>query len=209
MKFYNISMEISGKTAMFTNAATGSTPVSYPAPTYSASKQILESVLWWESTEILPIRVEICQPIRYYSYITNYGGPLRKADSIKSGNSFQLVATVLIDVCYRIHARIRHNPNGSRKATPSGQNLNSPHAYQEQFNKMIQRGQSYRIPCLGWSEFTPDYFGPFRPETEVQTDINESLPSMLKTPFPDGTRSDCKPRYYVNVAIRRGVLVYV
>ena len=43
---YSIEMEIAGDTAMWTRPDTGDSPVSYPAPTYSAVKAIFESVLW-------------------------------------------------------------------------------------------------------------------------------------------------------------------
>ena len=39
-------MEIAGNTAIWTRPDSGDSPVSYPAPTYSAVKGIFESVLW-------------------------------------------------------------------------------------------------------------------------------------------------------------------
>jgi len=49
MKPYPIQLEISGATAMWTRPDTGSSPVSYVAPTFSAVKGIFESVLRWKS----------------------------------------------------------------------------------------------------------------------------------------------------------------
>jgi CRISPR-associated protein Cas5d len=92
---YQIQMEIAGNTAMWTRPDTGDCPVSYPAPTYSAVKAIFESVLWGPAVSIIPQKVEICRPIQFHSYYTNYGGPLRKGKSVKSGNPYQLLATVL------------------------------------------------------------------------------------------------------------------
>jgi CRISPR-associated protein Cas5d len=48
MKPYSIQLEISGPTAMWTRPDTGSSPVSYVAPTFSAVKGIFESVLRWK-----------------------------------------------------------------------------------------------------------------------------------------------------------------
>ena len=73
---YPIEMEISGNTAMWTRPDTGDCPVSYPAPTYSAVKAIFESVLWGPDIEIIPTKVELCKPVQYHFYCTNYGGPL-------------------------------------------------------------------------------------------------------------------------------------
>lgn len=99
---YSIQMEIAGPTAIWTRPDTGDSPVSYPAPTFSAVKGIFESILWGPAVEIVPTKVEICKPIQYHSYATNYGGPLRDPKNIREGNNYQLFATVLIDVCIRI-----------------------------------------------------------------------------------------------------------
>ena len=42
---YPVQMEIAGATAMWTRPDTGDSPVSYPAPTYSAVKGLFESIL--------------------------------------------------------------------------------------------------------------------------------------------------------------------
>jgi CRISPR-associated Cas5-like protein len=49
MKPYALQLEISGPTAMWTRPDTGSSPVSYVAPTFSAVKGNFESVLRWKS----------------------------------------------------------------------------------------------------------------------------------------------------------------
>src|SRR2546422_4265461 len=87
-----ISLEVKGPAAMFTRPDTGATPISYPVPTYSAAKGMFESVVWRKSVYIRPTCVEICKPIRYERYITNYGGPLRKPVQIKDNNNYQLIA---------------------------------------------------------------------------------------------------------------------
>ena len=103
---YEIKMEISGRTAMWTQPDTGDCPVSYPAPTYSAAKGIFESILWGPAVQIVPTKVEICAPVQHHNYQTNYGGPLRKPRIIAEGGGFQLLATVVIDVCYRLYAEV-------------------------------------------------------------------------------------------------------
>ena len=90
-KNYPIQLEIAGPSAIFVRPDSGDAPVSYPAPTASAVKGIFESILRWESVEIVLQKVEICTPVLYHNYTTNYGGPL-------------LLATVLINVCYRLYA---------------------------------------------------------------------------------------------------------
>ena len=92
---YQIFMEVSGKTAMWTRPDTGATPVSYPVPPWSAAKGIFESVVRLKNTIIIPTAVEICTPIVYHDYTTNYGGPLRKPEHITKNVAFQHKATVL------------------------------------------------------------------------------------------------------------------
>ncbi len=210
---YPIQMEIAGATALFSRPDSGDSPVSYPAPTYSAVKAMFESVLWGEAVEIVPKKVEICAPIQYHNYVTNYGGPLRKPDNINKGTNYQFYVTVLVDVCYRLYAVAR--PNFKKEKLPSkakawdGKTTAPGHAYQAIFNRRLQRGQSYASLCLGWKEFTPSYFGPFRDGTKVCADISDVIiPSMLRNMFPGGYKSDYKAVFDTDITIHNGVLIY-
>jgi CRISPR-associated protein Cas5d len=213
MKNYPVSLEISGPTAMWTRPDSGDCPVSYPAPTYSAVKGIFEAILFNQAIEVVPSKVEICAPIMYYTYNTNYGGPLRKSDQMNKGASYQLLASVLANPCYRLYAEVKLNTrtNGriSGKTEAWLKCTTSPaHAHQEIFNRRLNRGQSHYIPCLGWKEFTPEYVGTFRQGIHVCTDINMTLPSMLRQVFPDGLNSGVRYVYDRDVQIRRGILEY-
>lgn len=213
MRNYEVRLEISGPTAMWTRPDSGDCPVSYPVPTYSAVKGIFEAILFIQAVEVVPRAVEICAPIVYHTYNTNYGGPLRKPDQTNKGASYQLLASVLANPCYRLYADIlpndKTNSGISRKTEDWLKRTTSPaHAYQEIFNRRLKRGQSHYIPCLGWKEFTPDYVGPFRPETLVCSDINMTLPSMLRQIFPDGLNSGVRFVYDQNVRISNGVLEF-
>jgi len=213
-KSYEVVMEISGSTAMWTRPDTGDCPVSYPAPTYSAVKGMYESILWGPAVNIVPRKVEICAPVRFHNYHTNYGGPLRKSRVIAEGGGFQLLATVLVDVCYRLYAEIlpmgqtanARLPNSAvqwdRKTTSPG------HAYRAIFNRRLERGQCFTIPFLGWKEFGPNYFGPFRETTKVHTDTGMVIPSMLREVFSDGYASKCEFTYDQDIRIIGGVLEF-
>lgn len=214
LKPYNIQMEISGSTAMWTRPDTGDCPVSYPAPTYSAVKGIFESILWGPAVQVIPTKVEICSPVQYHNYQTNYGGPLRKSGVVATGGGFQLLATVLIDVCYRFYAEVvpirgnrkEHIPESAKmwdkKTTSPG------HAHQEIFNRRLGRGQCFSMPCLGWKEFGPDYFGPFRERTKVQSDYSTAIPSMLREVFSQGYKSNVSFSFDQNVMITNGELTF-
>lgn len=210
---YPITMEIAGNTALWTRPDTGDSPVSYPAPTYSAVKALFESVLWGPAVEIVPNKVEICSPIRYHNYVTNYGGPLRNPKNIKKGDNYRLFATVLVDVCYHLYALVRpikHKNKIPEKSLNWDRNTTSPgHAYQEIFNRRLERGQSYANLCLGWKEFTPSYFGPFRKETRVLEDLPDiNIPSMLRQSFSKGYKSTFHASFDTDLLIHKGVLIY-
>jgi len=210
---YPIEMEISGATAMWTRPDSGDCPVSYPAPTYSAVKAIFESVLWGPAIEVTPVRVELCNPIQYHSYTTNYGGPLRDSKAIKKGSGYQLMATTLVDVCYKLYANVAPNRgkvNLPERALKWDAGTTSPgHAYKEIFNRRLRNGQCYSTPSLGWREFTASYFGPLREETKVLTSMPDVLiSSMQREVFGKGYNSLVSYVYDQEILITAGRLEY-
>jgi len=198
---YLVSFEIAGPAAMFTRPDTGAAQVSYPAPTFSACKGMFEAVARLKYAWIRPTRVEICQPIRYSKYLTNYGGPLRKNVQKAKGSPYQLSAMILVDVCYRIYGQAEFSPNAS-----SGRNHR--HALQEIFNRRLARGQFFYAPCLGWKEFVPTYVGRFRKETMKDSTINLRIPSMLHMVFDGPVSGKWQPLFRQNRRIKEGELCY-
>jgi CRISPR-associated protein Cas5d len=183
---YDVSIEVAGPLAMFARPDTGGTPTSYPVPTWSAAKGLFESIAFFAdgSAWICPTKVEICRQVgepggrlRFQRYTTNYGGPLRKTDLFRKGtapggSSMQLFATVLSDVCYRLHG-IVVGPRSCNR-------MNVRHHLKDLFDRRVRQGRCFRTPCLGWSEFTCSYWGPFRTGvTEVDSAMSLKVPSML------------------------------
>lgn len=214
MKAYELQLEIAGNTAMWTRPDTGDCPVSYPAPTYSAVKAVFESILWGPAIQINPTKVEICAPVQYHNYQTNYGGPLRKSGVVTSGGGFQLLATVLIDVCYRLYAEVVPKARKIQHKLPAkaqewDSKTTSPgHAYQSIFNRRLKKGQCFMVPFLGWKEFGASYFGPFRESTVVQRDISTVIPSMLKEVFSKGYATKPAFTFDQNISVQNGVLLF-
>ncbi len=213
MESYHVSCQITGHYACWTRPDTGDCPVSYPAPTFSAVKGIFSSVLWGPAIEIIPTTVEICAPLRYENYITNYGGPLRKSELVSNGSSYQMMSTVLVDVCYKLYACVKPM-RGRRDLMPErakqwDSRTTSPgHAYKSIFERRIARGQLQSIPFLGLKEFVPSYFGACIKETEVCSEIHQVIPSMLYDVFSDGYNSSPNFSYLQNVEIKNGVLTF-
>lgn len=197
---YDVTFEIAGPTAMFTRPDTGAAPISYPVPTYSALKGIFEAVARKRGAYLRPRRVEICKPVVFGRYVTNYGGPLRKPKQFADRTSYQLPATVLVDVCYRVF--------GTAEALEPSESVNAVHALQEIFTRRLQIGQSFYTPCLGWKEFLPTYFGPLRSDTAPDPDVNLHLPSLLHSVFDQPCSGTVAPVFLRDVEVRAGVLAY-
>jgi len=201
---YNICMEVSGRTAMWARPDTGATPVSYPVPPWSAAKGIFESVVRLKNTIVIPTAVEVCKPIVYHDYTTNYGGPNRKLEQISKRDSFQHKATVLVDVCYRLYARIedfKYVPKTLAEAALLAR-VDSRHYCHEAFYRRLKTGRFHDTPCLGWREFVPNYIGPFRSTTRVEVAYKEELASFLYCVFNPETGAR-NPKYVQNPIGRR------
>lgn len=196
-KTYMVAFEIAGPAAMFSRPDTGSAPVSYPAPTYSALIGMFEAVARIKSAYIKPTHVEICAPIEYHRYFNNYGGPLRETGK----SNFQLAATILTNVCYKVFGEVTEIDQAPYRN-------NHLHALQEMFIRRLKQGSFYFTPCLGWKEFTPTYFGVLRKDTRPDRSINLTIPSMLFSMYDSPTCGKVKPRYKQNVKVVEGVLRY-
>ena len=196
---------------MFARPDTGASPVSAVTPPWSVCKAWCESVAAFFGQDrpaafFSPTSVELWQPIRYEKYKVNYRGPLRKAEAVRLGTSYQLAATVLVDVCYRVHAECV--PLGTHETK-----VNAAHALQDIFNRRLKRGQSKYAPSLGWQEFVPSYFGPLRttgllPDApRLQTEIELLLPAFLLSVWDAPIRGQYQP-IFRELPIRGGVLEF-
>jgi len=179
-KDYEVQFEIAGPAAMFTRPDTGAAPVSYPVPTYSAARGMFDSIARLKSAYIRPTMVDICSPIRFQRYTTNYGGPLRKGNQIAGGSPYQLIATILIDVCFRVYGVVEELYRPSE----------------------VQKNHLHHL-----QEFTPSYFGSFREGTRVEESIHDTIPSMLFSVF--SCDEEYRPVFKQNVQIVCGRLEYV
>jgi CRISPR-associated protein Cas5d len=87
---------------------------------------------------------------------------------------------------------------------------------QELFERRLKQGRCHRTPCLGWSEFTASYWGPFRDGlegrplvTEVDEFIEMEIPSLLQRVFSKPTHGVFQPVFKQNAKIIKGGLSYV
>jgi CRISPR-associated protein Cas5d len=113
----------------------------------------------------------------------------------------QLFATVLSDVCYRLHATILGPRSPGR--------INARHYLRDLFNRRLEQGRCFRTPCLGWSEFTCSYWGPFREGiTVVDEALDLEVPAMLLGVWGSPTKGQYAPTFRQDVRVVRGLLQY-
>jgi CRISPR-associated protein Cas5d len=117
------------------------------------------------------------------------------------GASYQLFATVLVDVCYKVYGVVT-------ECNPAPHRNNHLHALRELFERRLKQGRLYNTPCLGWSEFTPHYFGPLRSSTHVREDVDLIIPSMLFRVFDSDANGKYAPQFRQDLRIEKGVLRY-
>jgi len=201
MRTYEVALEIAGPVALFNRPDAGSTPISYPVPTWSACKAFFESVARIKGAYVNPTKVAICAPIRFEHYVTNYGGPLRKSTQIKNDDNYQLKAIVLVDVCYKVWGTVH-------QFEPHPDRINAAHALQETTIRRLKRGETIHTPCLGWKEFAPSYFGPLRDETSADDSINLVIPSLLHSVFDKPKMGQRAPYFLQNMEVCKGILYY-
>jgi CRISPR-associated protein Cas5d len=214
---YTVCLEVAAPLAMFSRPDTGSTPTSYPVPTWSAAKGILEAIAYLnDGAWFCPTHVEVCRRantsggrVHFQQYATNYGGPERKNSlfnkgTAAGGSSMQVFATVLADVCYRLHAAVA-GPHGDHGRNPR-------HHLKDLFDRRLKQGRCHRTPCLGLSEFTCMYWGPPRAGvTEVDDrlgtpDAPIEIPSMLLGVWNAPQSGQYAPVFRQDVKVQQGVL---
>ena len=130
--------------------------VSYPVPTPSAVRGMLEAIFWkpefsWRVREIAVLR-----PIRYISLVRNEvglraGGGQTPTDSISIQEARQQRHTLaLVDVAYLLRADIVLRPHADADVAK----------YREQFRRHVEKGRCFQRPYLGCREFAADFAPP-------------------------------------------------
>ena len=77
--------------------------------------------------------------------------------------------------------------------------------FKQRFDDRLAAGQTFYMPCLGWKEFVPSYFGPLRAGTEPDKNVNLVITSLLHEMWE---HKQLKPTFRQNVKIISGVMLY-
>ena len=81
-----------------------------------------------------------------------------------------------------------------------GAGVNAAHALQAMFIRRLLQGRSKYVPCLGWKEFLPSYFGMPRDHSaadpgapHLQRDLDLLLPAFLLSVWDAPTNGRYEP----------------
>jgi CRISPR-associated protein Cas5d len=181
-----IRIYIAGEFACFTRPEAKVERVSYPLPTPSAARNILDAICWRPEMRWLITSISLIKPVRYVSIRRNelqskvvpsiikkwmsgpeYYEPL-VAGAAQNTDSTLRNTLALANVGFVIEARpLVFNTNGD----------NTPQKYAAMLMRRAEKGQCYSRPYLGCREFPAD-FRPGCPE-DTPMDVTEELGRML------------------------------
>lgn len=163
-------IEVTGDYACFTQPAFKAERFSYPVPTPSAMRNILQSIFWVKgATEWEITKIEVLKPIQFEVIKMNEVGGIRNLSGSKltkrelqapagkvitkkvklpapiyiDNNRLQRVSSVLKDVAYRIYAKLVFIP--IRERSPRDQEITKA--------KLAQKGTKDENPGKYYAEF--------------------------------------------------------
>ena len=212
---YEVAIEYSGPYALFADPMSGSNKVSYPAPTKTAVRGIIGSVLYMTSVKIEPYKTEIMNNIEMEDLQFNSRTWLRRDRNIKNDNASQMTFTLLKNVRYRSYAWVSNRDpevfydHLSDKAKSYEKNkTNHAHSYKAQFDRRAKNGKYFRLPHLGLKKFAVDNFGPIKDPLEKPIGLTINIGPMLTEMFDNDLDGNVKPDFSNNTRIKDGVIYY-
>lgn len=202
-----LEVKVWGEYACFTRPEMKVERVSYPVPTASAARGILEAIFWkpeftWDVREVW-----VLKPIRYASFMRNEVKNKASLRTVrrwaKNGGGYEAAedrtqrhSLVLRDVAYLIRAEVRVRPGCDAH----------PAKFRDQFRRRVQRSQCYARPYLGCREFAAAFGPPQGGEEPIPE--NMELGRMLwDLDYADEGDGRGTPRFF-EARLKDGVIRY-
>ncbi len=184
MNTERIHLRVWGDLACFTRPEMKVERMSYPAPTPSAVRGILEAILYRPQFRWHVHRIAVRQPIKFLSFRRNelksVGNSRKPKPILAEDDRTQRNTLALRDVDYVIEASItltrlanqlRKKPFGPDE--PQGDD--SLRKYYGMFRRRAQKGQCFAQPCFGCREFPANF------ELAQPSDMASKLGANLDT----------------------------
>lgn len=174
-----VEVKVWGDFACFTRPEMKVERVSYPVPTASAARGILEAIFWKPEFTWRVEEVWVLNPIRYFSILRNEVNSKISERSAaawaKTGVGGYDAETdhtprhtlALRDVAYIIRAQVQSRPDVA----------DDPAKYRDQFRRRVRAGRCFSTPYLGCREFSAFFAEP--DGTERPIPLSDDLGLML------------------------------
>jgi CRISPR-associated protein Cas5d len=173
-----LEVRVWGDFACFTRPEMKVERVSYPVPTPSAARGILEAIFWKPQFKWRVEEIWVLNPIRYFSILRNEVNSKASRRSAarweKHGGHYiadedrtPRHTLALRDVDYVIRAHVDLQP-GVR---------DHPAKYRDQFRRRVSKGRCFSRPYLGCREFAAQFAEPNGDERPI--DWSEGIGRML------------------------------
>ncbi len=199
-----VEVRVWGDYACFTRPEMKVERVTYPVPTPSAARGVLEAIFWKPQFRWRVEEIRVLKPIRYFSILRNEVNTRQSERSArgweKNGGGYDASARdnraqrhtlALRDVAYVIRAQMELAPGVEE----------DPAKYRDQFRRRVRAGQCYSTPYLGCREFSSAFAEPDGSEQPIESTGDLGL--MLLDIAYDAERN--VPRFF-DARLERGIL---
>lgn len=200
MKFERVHLRVWGDLACFTRPEMKVERMSYPVPTPSAARGILEAILYKPQFRWLVHRIAVRRPIKFLSFRRNELKSVansRNPDPILAEEDrTQRNTLALRDVDYVIEAsiglnRLADQPRQRPLAPDEPKGDDTLSKYYGMFRRRAEKGQCFTQPCFGCREF-PANFETAQPsdmaaptEANIDSDLGYILYDAFDLDIPD------------------------
>jgi CRISPR-associated protein Cas5d len=181
----DLAFEVSGPFACWTRPDLKVERVSYPVPTPSGARGVVEAVFWKPEVSVVIRRIEVLSPVRWAritrNEVTNIvtddwlakaqADPRHRFDAAEERD--QRSTLLLRDVRYRISFQYVMRAHASGPVAK----------YRDQFRRRVERGAAYAQPFLGTREFSAA-FGPATDDPPQPLDL-EPFVMLHSIDYPD------------------------
>lgn len=205
-KFHDPPLEVRvwGDFACFTRPEMKVERVTYPVPTPSAMRGVLEAIFWKPEFTWVLQEIWVLRPIRYFSIQRNEVNSrmsdqsarkwLRTDDGYHAADDrAQRNTLALREVDYLVRAQIHLRPHADADVAK----------YRDQFRRRVQQGRCFSQPYLGCREFSAAFAAPTGDERPIARD--EDLGLMLLDMDYAANRESAQPRFFP-ARLTQGVL---
>lgn len=191
-----LEVKVWGPWACFTRPEMKVERVSYPVPTPSAARGILEAIFWKPEFRWRVREVWVLNPIKHASILRNevksklsmrsVQGWQKKPGAFDVGqHRTQRHTLALRDVAYVIRAQMELRPHCADDIAK----------FRDQFRRRVQRGQCFTRPYLGCREFAAS-FGPVTGDERPLALTDDLGRMLLDLDYADDASGRGTPRFF-------------